>query len=185
MNPLSSALSRADAYAQRALLALGDTPEGRELAAALRQARMLADQQAQGDRPHFLRGLGVPQGAVRPSGFASIAAAGSQTVPIQWPCNGTVVAMSASVVGVASNDALNAGLSALSVRVQINGSQDLFTDGQAAAYAHFAATFPAALPIFALEPARVQQGAIWSITVRNDSAATAYTPSVQFFFTRD
>ncbi len=106
---------------------------------------------------------------------AAIAASSfSQPQIVNWRDDGWVIAMyGQELAGTAPKFA------ATRVRVQIGGSEDLFSDGQAGTYCSMLSLFGGAQNWFPLLR-RVQKGVQWIVSYQNrDTGATA-TPDAQF-----
>ena len=104
----------------------------------------------------------------------------SAAFPVQWPTKCHVVGLSFGTI-----EGTAAALSALSVRIQKEGTFDLVTDGQAAAFMHVAAmiatngvTNAGFFPWYSY----ADQGVIWNVTIKNESAGTNATPTVHFHY---
>lgn len=111
---------------------------------------------------------------------ALVAATTSAAFPVQWPTRAFVVGMSFGTI-----EGTAVALSALSVRIQKEGTFDLVTDGQSAAFMHIAAMISTNgisnagfFPWFAY----ADQGVIWNVTLKNESAGTTATPTVHFHY---
>lgn len=137
-------------------------------------AKDSGSQAAQMLRPLPSRYLRVP-GAVQ---VAPATTGGA--LPVNWPSSGEIVGM---FIGTAEGTA--AALAILSVRVLINGTEDLFTDGQNPAFVH-AGTMAAVggmggvgayVPI--CHP--YDRSTVWNVIPKNEAAAaTTVTPVIMF-----
>lgn len=97
----------------------------------------------------------------------------SQSVPITWRTNGIVVAMYGQTL-----DGLASSFAGVSARVQIGGSEDLFTDGNTGVFVPLLALFGNAQNWFPIMR-QTYKTQVWSVSFRNDSGI-AQTPSLQF-----
>lgn len=146
---------------------------------ALREQQGFSMKQSEVFRP-------LPCRILRPA-FSATVATGVTTAaqPITWPASGVVVGICGGTV-----DGTAASLGAMSVRITATGkagtTTELFTDGQAAAFANFATTFgsngfgnqagwwPCEIPF--------GQGDIWQVYFKNESAAGPFSPVLEFAF---
>lgn len=117
--------------------------------------------------------LGATRIYQAPSVGAVAAGATSQSVPITWRTDGLVIAMYGQTL-----DGAVASLAGMSVRVQIGGSEDLFTDGNTGVAVPMLALFGQAQNWFPLMRA-CYKTEVWSVSFVNATAG-ALTPSVQF-----
>jgi len=101
------------------------------------------------------------------------AGATSQAVPITWRRDGIVVAMYGQTA-----DGAAASFAAMAARVQIGGSEDLFTDGNTGVFVPMLALFGSAQNWFPLMR-RVYKTQVWSVSFQNTSGG-ALTPSLMF-----
>lgn len=67
-----------------------------------------------------------------------------------------------------------------SIRVVMNGIEDLITDGRSGDYAPFSDLFSTDQPRFPVQ-IPVRRGDVWYVYFRNGNAGAAVTPSVSFF----
>jgi hypothetical protein len=120
--------------------------------------------------------------ALRVSGFAAIGA-GAIGAPqrYNWSTGGFVIGL----LGTALGDGSLAGLSSIGIRIESN-AQDLsmFGNDTGADYVVLATLHGNGLEPFPIMR-EVQMNEIWTVTARNYSAATAYTPEVTFHWRAD
>ncbi len=106
--------------------------------------------------------------------LAAGASVRSAPVPVDWRDAGWVLAMyGQEVAGTAPKFA------STRMRVQIGGSEDLFTDGRAGTYCSFLSLFGGAQNWFPLIR-RCQPGIPWLVTYENRDGGATATPSAQF-----
>lgn len=146
--------------------------------AALRSAAQHADlQQPQFPDANIQRPL--PTGVLRPSGILSVATTlTSPLCQVQWNLGapGYVVGIQ---VGTIEDTAASNG--AMSVRVTRNSNDDLFSDGQAGAFGHFATLLAGSSPGLGW-PCYLPfaPGDQWQLYFKNESGTGPYTPVIHF-----
>ena len=97
----------------------------------------------------------------------------SQAVPITWRTDGIVIAMYGQTL-----DGAVASLAGMALRVQLGGSEDLFTDGNTGVAVPMLSLFGQAQNWFPLMR-QCYKTQVWSVSFTNTSGG-ALTPSVQF-----
>ena len=151
----------------------------------LRAAEKIADSENLMDQfPSALISMPRPTRIFRPANITPAAqlAPGATIGPVQvrWP-------QSCFVVGITwgTLESTAAALGAMSCRIQVEASLDLFTDGQAGAFAHpasLANTSGIGVASFFPFIRWADQSTQWQVTVKNEDpgGGTSFTPVVQF-----
>jgi len=123
----------------------------------------------------------LPTRYLRVSGAVQLAAATTgNALQVPWPSQGEIVGM---FLGTAEGTA--AALAVLSVRVVINGTEDLFTDGQNPAFVH-AGTMAAVggmggVGAYVPISHPYDRSTVWNVIPKNEAAAvTTVTPVIMF-----
>lgn len=117
-----------------------------------------------------------PHGSVPANNITALASSGSssQAISIQWPCNGFIVAIRATV-RASSNDNFVAGMSSTLLRVQVDGTDELFPSaaGGGAGFIPFSQISGAGafLGRYAVRR-KFLQTTYWNIFVNNTTAST-------------
>lgn len=150
-----------------------------QAANAIEQSGSIVDQM-----PSALSALPRPTRIFRPAGITPAAAMAANStaaaVQVRWPQSCYVVGITFGTI-----ESTAAALGALSVRIQVDGSLDLFTDGQAGAFAHAASLAgsdgiaqAAFLPFIRY----ANQSTSWQVTCKNEApgGGATLTPVVQF-----
>lgn len=123
--------------------------------------------------------IGATRIVATPDVAAIAASTTSQPQVINWRDDGIVVALYGSeLAGTAPKFAMTR------VRVQVSGSEDLFTDGQAGVFISMLALFGGAQNWFPILR-RVRRGVQWVVTYQNQDAGATATPSTSFAFIAD
>jgi len=104
----------------------------------------------------------------------------SSQIPVRFRVDGVVLAM----YGQESESATNASAAQASARIQISGSEDLFTDGQSGAFVNFLALFGPTQNWFPIER-RVYTGQDWTTTYQNEGVAGDINPQIFFAVLED
>jgi len=124
----------------------------------------------------------LPTGGLRVKNVVAVAnGTTSDLYPVLWPIAGICIGIR---VGTIENT--SASLGALSVRVTYNNTagntSDIWTDGQAGAFAHFASTFYSsaneAQAWACAIPFDAQQQ--WQVYFKNEASSGTYTPVCEF-----
>ncbi len=114
----------------------------------------------------------IPNFGLTLNGVSVTSTATSAAQPVQWPTDGYLVGISATVRGSgATNDLIQAGMYGTLLRVVKDGNEELFTTGQGSGYVPFVQLAPNAQPFFRIRRA-FKNASYWQVYVQNQSAAT-------------
>jgi hypothetical protein len=117
--------------------------------------------------------------AIDPAGIA--AGATTQTLKIEWPGGRGVIRS----IYAGTSDGLVASLSSISLRVTVNGTDDLFTDGESPAFVPLVAFQSQNHNWFRLRDYEVTAQQRWTVQLRNENTAGAnILPFVLFGYAR-
>jgi hypothetical protein len=117
--------------------------------------------------------------AIDPTGIA--AATTTPTLKVEWPGGRGVIRS----IYAGTSDGLVASLSSISLRVTVNGTDDLFTDGEDPAFVPLVAFQSQNHNWFRLRDYEVTAQQRWTVQLRNENAAGAnIVPFVLFGYAR-
>lgn len=134
--------------------------------------------------PSAFQSLPRPTRAFRPAGITPAAALGVGTtqaaVPVKWPQSCYVVGITFGTI-----EGTPAALNAMSVRIQVEGTLDIFTDGNSGAFLHVGSLGSSqGIGQGAYYPfiRWADQSTTWQVTVKNEApgGGATITPVVQF-----
>lgn len=134
--------------------------------------------------PSAFSELPRPTRAFRPAGItpaaAMVAGATQAAVPVKWPQSAFVIGITFGTI-----EGTAAALSAMSVRIQVEATLDIFTDGQAGAFLHvgsLGSTNGIAMGAYYPFIRWADQSTTWQVSVKNEAPAggATLTPVVQF-----